>query len=240
MTTFVTAFIDLKEDRSKDKSYDTFISHFLQLAKTNVHLVVFISSTFLPLVMEKLRSSESKIHFIPIELEELETFKILEGVRELPNNRNEGHDTRNFLLLMNSKVEFVYRAIQKNTFHSETFAWIDFGIAHVFRETEKTMNFLKRLSTVNYNQIMMPGCWPHVNHDKIYDQVQWRFCGGFFIGPRTDLLSFYEKSKEYYQREVVKLTWEVNVWQHLEAEHSISPMWYAADHNDTIIANISF
>jgi hypothetical protein len=31
------------------------------------------------------------------------------------------------------------------------------------------------------------------------------------------------------------LVWEVNYWAWLEAEGYISPIWYLADHNDTII-----
>lgn len=70
------------------------------------------------------------------------------------------------------------------------------------------------------------------------DYICWRFCGGFFIGDKNSLLSFYDVSIarfEEFLNLTKKLVWEVNYWAWLELMGYISPVWYLADHNDSII-----
>ena len=86
----------------------------------------------------------------------------------------------------------------------------------------------------------MPGCWNFKvgNKDVLKESICWRFCGGFFIGDKNSLLSFYDVSISHFEeflRLTEKLVWEVNYWAWLEASGYISPIWYPADHNDTII-----
>lgn len=240
--TFVTAFIDLHENRSKDKSYNVFITHFLHIIETGLNIVLFISKTFLPLIESHYQLDKKKnLFIIQIEFEELETYQFLKDVKQLPYNRTLYHDTLAFLILMNSKIEFVKRAIDINHFQSENFAWIDFGIAHVLKYPKETLGKLSCLNKIKNDNIIMPGCWPiNLSREMIYDMVQWRFCGGFFFSSKKGMLDFYEKSCSFYKNENKKVTWEVNVWQYLEMKGDITPIWYTADHNDTIISNFPF
>jgi hypothetical protein len=86
----------------------------------------------------------------------------------------------------------------------------------------------------------MPGCWNFKceNIEALKDSICWRFCGGFFMGDKNSLTSFYHVSISHFEEFLKiseKLVWEVNYWAWLEASGYISPIWYLADHNDTII-----
>jgi hypothetical protein len=54
----------------------------------------------------------------------------------LPSARNEGKDIDGYLMVINSKTEFMCDAIEKNPWKSTHFAWIDFNISHVFFQKE--------------------------------------------------------------------------------------------------------
>jgi hypothetical protein len=53
-TTFVSAFLDLHEDRSKERSLSIRLSHFQHLVQTGISLVLFVSPIYLP-VLETIR-----------------------------------------------------------------------------------------------------------------------------------------------------------------------------------------
>jgi hypothetical protein len=70
------------------------------------------------------------------------------------------------------------------------------------------------------------------------NNVVWRFCGGFLIGDKKSLIHFYIMSNDYFLRflnQTRKIVWEVNYWAWLENLGLISPTWYLANHNDTIV-----
>jgi hypothetical protein len=181
----------------------------------------------------------------------------------LPIVFNLQKDTVNYLLTMNAKTEFVERAILTNPWNTTHFAWIDFSIAYIFKEDkiDYTMNFLRTLATRTLEPkfLAIPGCWDPINLDNtkitiekngknselnmntIVDKVCWRFCGGFFLGDQESLLDFHQLYKDYFYDFLVeykRITWEVNFWAYLEAKALINPIWYSADHNDSIINNL--
>jgi hypothetical protein len=122
-----------------------------------------------------------------IQLEELDTYRV--APRGLPETRNETHDTRNFLILMNAKIELVTRAMDSGRHSGMHYAWIDFNIFHVLNE-ERGIEQLRSLSTRVYPDTCMyvPGCW---GKGVIWSSVNWRFCGGFFLGDVASLNAFY-------------------------------------------------
>ncbi len=175
-TTFVTAFLDLQEDRSKDKSVDTCFSHFSNLASSGIPLVVFISRCYMDRAIHA-----NNIIYIPIELSDLVTYKEC-TVEEfaLPTQITLHHDTRNFMILMNSKIEFIKKAIDSNPFNTSHFAWIDFSICHVFRNTQTSLQYLSMLpkTALSARMIAFPGCWSKgMGSSYFYNAINWRFCG---------------------------------------------------------------
>jgi glycosyl transferase family 25 len=269
--TFVTAFIDLNEDRSRDKSPETRISLFKKLAKAGLSICLYVSSTY-EKIGKELANEFTNVKLMEItNLEDTETYKIINDLNpSLPVVRTDYHDTRNFLILMNAKVEFVYNATLVNPFKTDNFAWIDFSICHVITDLDKPNNILSRLyfiansklnelNIMDQEMVLFPSCWDKEktsqNMNTISTTINWRFCGGFFIGNKYSIKEFYLltllKLPQFIEHTGVNiLSWEVNFWAWLEhhdynhsknnaSENSKNINFeinnYTADHNNSML-----
>lgn len=159
---------------------------------------------------------------------------ILQRQPNLPTTTvNSAKDTLEFLALMNSKLDFVLRAAE--LYPDQHFAYIDAGIAKVLSNSQKAVVQLAKLSAFKSPTIRIAGIWPALDRD-VWNQVYWRFCGGFFVGDRKVLQEFRE-SCDTVMRELLShncSTWEVNVWA-LAERRGAQVEWYSADHNDSIL-----
>jgi hypothetical protein len=243
--TLVTSFLDLNEDRSKDKSVEKCFIFFQKLANTNIPICLFVSEGYLDRAREICEKNKN-IYLMPVvNLEDTWTYKTTSSIDniQLPNNRTDYHDTYNFIILMNSKIEFVNEAIKLNPFQTNHFAWIDFSICHVIKSDNTLERFKTYCSSLLKDKfIIFPACWPkeYVNQytENLYNQVIWRFCGGFFIGDKDSLRDFnvcYQKYYKIFLEERKKLVWEVNFWAWLENKKYWNPESYMANHNDSIL-----
>jgi hypothetical protein len=238
MNTFVSAFLNLREDRSKDKSIQTCFSHFEKLASTGINIHLFLSKSF-----QDISLPQSKTIFVEyIELEDLITYKEASNLEfKMPLSSTPDHDSKNFMILMNAKIELVKRAIDSNVFNSTHFAWIDFSINHVFKRGE-TLDYLGMLGKTRFTKKFMtlPGCYPQKQFysENIFQSVHWRFCGGFFFGDKESLNKFSDIYRANFKNTVQQkkmLVWEVNMWSHFELTTDWNPTWFPGDHNDTIV-----
>jgi len=236
MVTFVTAFLDLHEDRSHENSPDVCFGHFTNLVASRISLVVFLSKAYWDRRIEL-----TNVRYIPCELEDLQTYKeVASTVRVgLPAYRTEHYDTQSFLTLINAKVELVKRVMDETLLASH-FAWIDFSIFHVVKDTQAAVDYLRMLgrSRLTTPCMVIPGCWSKgQGADSLAAAVNWRFCGGFFLGDRASLEDFnarYRREFPAILAETKTLSWEVNVWHALELR-GWDCEWYKADHNDSIL-----
>lgn len=237
-TTFVTAFLDLREDHNIKRPPHVRFEHFKTHLDANLNIVVFLSrrfqDDFTPFIKEN-------VHVIYIELNETDTYKTITTSPILPESRTPTHDTLNFLILMNTKTEFMERAIKIDPFHSTHFAWIDFSIAHVFKNRAASVQQLNLLQNTRLKSkcLAVPGCWnKDTGMSYIHNSVNWRFCGGFFIGDKESILDFHKLSykafKDLYETQK-RIVWEVNTWAIAEKHYGLKPFWFKVDHNDTII-----
>ena len=239
--TYVTAYLDLKDGCPKTRSHETCFRHFEDLAKTGIPIVAFISQTF----ADQAKSLESKyesIRCIFIDIEDLEAYKETYKTENLkhPTVASPNKDTKNFMILMNAKIEFVKKAIDANPFNTTHFAWIDFSITYIFQTITQTLQKLKEDSEKEYTPcLFFPGCWEkNIGYPHVYNIIHWRFCGGFFLGDKQSLLNFAERYRTAFPKileEKKVILWEVNIWAILEQEYGWSPTWYRAGHEDTII-----
>lgn len=249
--TFVTAFFELAEDRSKDKSVETCFAHFARFAATGVSIRLYLSPCFRTLYEKVCGPVAAHILVEYLELRDLLTSKEIEAFTpRLPAIRTEHHDTRAFMTLMNAKAELLYRStwlydglhIPEHTpWYSAHYAWIDFSIFHVFRQPDATTLYLQMLGNSHLNiegQMLVPGCWDKGTADhKLFDAVNWRFCGGFLLGDTQAVKELYNVYRFHWADTVRRhgLTWEVNMLAHFENAGLWSPIWFKADHNDTIV-----
>jgi hypothetical protein len=179
-----------------------------------------------------------------VEVVDLWTYKASQDIEyTLPANRNDHKDNDKYMWIMNSKIEFMYDAIQNNPWNSTHFAWIDFNVSHVFRSMESSQEYLRVLSRRHFIEsfLAIPGCYPKLEYERIesiMDNINWRFCGGFFMGDMDSVKHMYELYQKHFVsflQEHKKLIWEVNFWAWLETAHGWRPVWYCADHDDRII-----
>jgi hypothetical protein len=243
--TFVTSFLDLEEDRSKDKSVEKCFTFFKKLVDSGIHICVFISKRYYEMAKEICEGRKNVCLMTTIELSDLWTYKTTKEYADisLPDVRTEHHDTYNFLVLMNSKIEFVSKAIQVNPFNTTHFSWIDFSICHVIKsETTLEKLYTYSISLLKNKMLLFPACWPKERVDQhlhiLYTNVLWRFCGGFFIGDKDSLTEFniiYQKYYKIFLEEKKRLVWEVNFWAWLEKNNYFTPDYYIANHDDSIV-----
>jgi len=241
-TTFVTAFLALKEARTNEAFIESCFQHFLKLASTGMYLHCFFDPEIYTTYASRLPVKETVIYSL-ISLEETFAHKDLEGLRySLPVIRSTEKDTDGYMKLMNAKIEFVQKAMETNHFKTPQFAWIDFRICHVLNNnwSSSLASLVKAATSVlNRQRVVFPGCWSKgTKADQLSSAINWRFCGGFFMGSREALERMSAFTREHYRKTVEKygtLVWEVNLWHRFELEYGFEVDWYSGDHNEHIL-----
>jgi hypothetical protein len=246
MTTFVTAYLKVyDEEYDISKTFENRLNHFMHLLKLGINICIFIEPE-LTNTFNELEANYKNLKVIQsLSINELELYKIGEENPELcdlPDNRNKVKDTKKYMFLMLAKLEFLKKTIDVNPFNSNYFCWFDFSLPYIFKDMNKTLLKIKNISNIEFKEdfIYLPGCWNFKINDINYlkNNVVWRFCGGFLIGDKKSLIHFYIMSNDYFLRflnQTRKIVWEVNYWAWLENLGLISPTWYLANHNDTIV-----
>jgi hypothetical protein len=235
--TFVSAFIDLKENRPNEKTHNNYIELFKKLASSKIQLASFIYE------MEKICKEYDNVKIIKIlNLEDTWTYSVTKN-RDvtLPELRHSTKDTKNYMITMNTKMEYIKIAIDANIFNTEYFAWIDFGICHVFKNPDETLQYLYNLSQCTFDKefFAIPGGWNNpVSPEVVFNIVSWRFCGGFFLGDKHTMIKTWKLFKHSYKNYIEKynrVTWELNIWAYMEYVDNWKPIWYHSYHDDSII-----
>jgi len=243
--TFVTALIDLNEDRSKDRTPETRINLFKNIANSGVAICLYVSSKYETLAKE-IANEYTNVKLMPIiNLEDTQTYKIVTELNpNLPLNKTDCHDTLNFMILMNAKSEYVYNATLSNPFNTKHFAWIDFSIFHMINNIEYVINqlYLFGYSNLKSSMMLLPSCWK-IEYTKeminrVSSNVLWRFCGSFFIGDIASIQNMHYlmiNQLPNFIKQYGVLVWEVNIWAWLEINYNWKIDYYTANHNNTIL-----
>ena len=171
-------------------------------------------------------------------ISELTLWRRLEGLDViLPAERNPDKDTLDFLVIVNSKTEFIFRAFQLHP-QCARLTWVDFGVAKVFSEPRQIVNKLIACDFAPPG-FTAPGCWDAPI--RATDFVSWRYAGGFFTLDAASAAAFHVANRQVIDNLLPKLTWEVNVWTWMECEqilggtNGIRLNWYAANHDDSLL-----
>jgi glycosyltransferase involved in cell wall biosynthesis len=220
----VTAFFRLP-DRAVDE--DEQFRRFDELAACGLPITLFLDVGFLPYTVK-----HKNVCVIPLRLGMLPAFqRAQDHDLKLPTHRDPAKDTRDFLLLQNSKIDLL-RAACASEHESTHFAWIDFGIMKIVDDKPAFLERLQRLSPPA-TCVLAPGCLPFHSNSNAND-VDWRFCGGFLLIDRYSIAGLVESHHKTFERLGDSLTWEVNVWGQMECAGQRFD-WYKADHDDSII-----
>jgi len=250
--TFVTAFISVPDKRYDHNrvSFDRRVQYFMKMVELDINICLFISPDIKEL-MENLTSKYKNVTICEVlDINDLEITKITNHYKEHNNclkeietkNKNT-KDVPDYMLIQNSKIEFVKKSIDLNPYNSNYFCWIDFSILYVCHNIENSLSKIKEYSKTRFIStpfIAIPG-WCNIkiqDTDLCNSDVYWRFCGGFFIGDKQSLLSFYYNSINNFHHFLTKtetLVWEVHYWAWLEKMNYINPIWYKTNHDDSIL-----
>ena len=250
--TFVTAFIDLNEDRTKDRTPETRVNLFRHIANSGVSICLYVSSKY-EILGKELENEYDNIKLMPImNLEDTNTYTLITSFSpNLPKHRLDYKDTINYMIIQNAKSELVHNVTLSNPFNTEHFAWIDFSIFHMVTHVDYVVNQLK---LINANKLIksflvFPSCWSkdkskdliHTTN-SIYTSVNWRFCGSFFIGDVNSIQTMYHLTMSHLPQFINNIdnpehiiAWEINVWAWLEAHYNWEVSTYQADHNNSIL-----
>ena len=224
----VTSYYDIYNNPD---SVVTYLTLFTDLGNSGIPIILFTESH-----LESHFKEFPCVTVVCVPLEQFELYRIGCNYNgELPSNRNATKDTKEFLSLMNTKIEFIKKAAERT--EDDTFLWVDFGILKIVKNREQFISKLKSINERKFTNISIPGCW--VNSSFSVNTVNWRFCGGFLVIPRHHIDTFYNHSKnvltDFCTLPQYKLTWETNIWYVIEYCVGKDIEWYLADHNDSII-----
>ncbi len=256
MTTFVTSIFKLSNSNINDerKSIEKRMNYFEDIVKFGIKISIiccpYYADLLYPLIekynniklIKIMNLSDTVIHQM------CDVYEYTNGPLKLPHHRNEGKDNREYMILMNSKLEFMKIAMDMNVWNSDYFCWIDFSIKYIVtNEKSFKENLLKisqyrlKLYQDNKMNIIIPGCTERRNMIHT-DNIDWRFCGGIVYGFKDDLLDFYDLNCYYFKQFLYQyhtLVWEVNIWSWLEFIELFNPHWTYGDHNDSIFMIVS-
>ena len=223
----VTCYYDIYNNL---ENFTTYMQYFSDLGNSGIPVILFTDPSL---------ASRFNFPYVTVISVPLETFELYSiGMKyngELPSNRNLIKDIKEYLSLMNTKIEFVKKAAE--LVEVDTFIWVDFAIFKLIKNKDDFIKKIKLTNEKKYTNMAIPGCW-NFGTPFSYDSVNWRFCGTLFIIPRHHIDTFYNHSKKVVIDFCTqyKLTWEVNIWNIIEyyaAKDIID--WYFADHNDSLL-----
>jgi hypothetical protein len=242
--TFVSSYLHDKNHSPHNDEWD--VGRLAELVSIGIPLYIFVS----PENADEIAflQGASNIHIEVIDKSELSVFKLLQQKpHNLPEFRNLEKDTEDHLAISLSKIELVSCVIEHNPWRTEHFAYIDFNITYLFSEKHKTYDYIRQFAKRTFSKkiLTFPGCSTPVRIDDVgglADAINWRFCGGFFAGDAVSLQQLWVDYQGYlaeYLDIYQKLTWDVNFWAWIETVKRWTPIWYSANHNDSIITAIS-
>jgi hypothetical protein len=247
--TFVTSWFSIyneNEDSGDKKTPEWRKEQFKNLLSTGIQICIYVSPEYYDQVIELSQQYNNLKIMGVLQVKDTMAYKCCDGLElTLPTHRAEKKDTFEYMIVINSKFEFLADAAEKNPWNSTHFLWIDFNITHVFRKLPQSLYFLKFLSTRTYvdNLFAISGYkdkkFKGENLYEILEQVYWRYCGGFMIVDKKltrGLCDLYYTSFREFLLEHKRIVWEVNLWAWLEKYRDWTPTCFEADHNDSIIS----
>jgi hypothetical protein len=178
------------------------------------------------------------VHVLVQPLDSFETYqKILGFPGRLPHQRNLQKDTKEFMALMNTKVEMMWRTLPYVP-SATHIAWIDAGILKITKDAARVEAAFQRQLAVKWptTKATVPGCWAAPLAPSS-DAICWRFCGGFLVLPTSLLGPFQKAVNAVLEAWLVAghVAWEVNLWAALEWAEPAWFAWWGADHNETML-----
>lgn len=236
MSGVLVSALVLQRDGRMSHPRELYIERFGELAATGLPIVFFCDWQIMPSLPKW-----PNVTVIPVSFPSLPLHRTLMGRSrvKLPDRRNEDKDTYDYLVIQNSKIHFMLKAMDLCP-EAQRLTWVDAGITYLFKDPA-TVGKLAKFCAVDeprVPQLAIPGCDGWSNRSLLTNDVNWYFCGSLFTGTRWVMPTWYTAIMQAIGAILPKLTWEVNVWA--AATHRLPPgllRHYSADHDDTMVTN---
>lgn len=234
--TFVSAFYLLNRQQQSDiLKIEEYMNLFKKLVNTGIKLIFFHDNDpAVEATLEELKHA-SNLQCVKVPFTTLKTYLAIdeaqsEKVIALPSKRNHGKDTRDYLIVQNAKSEFIKLASE--IIKSKFYAWIDAGIFKIVKDDDNLNTYLQNVPNIPEDKITIPGCWSK-DTPLNRDEINWRFCGGYFIIPNSLVNTFYSACNDQIKNSLDenKITWDTNTWAFVEKAQPNLFNWYQGDHN---------
>ena len=223
MITLVSAFLCGSKPKHSPEEY---LGHFHRIADTGAPIILFLDPR------TGWTSFPDTVTVFPICLTDTWIGRTIPEDVELPSCRGSG-DTREYMMIQHTKTEFLRRASECNPYGTEWFAWVDFGLGHVFRDPEATCERLRTLVPPPVPCIRTAGIWSFTP-DDLTSCVCWRFAGGFMLAHSSKIHAIDDAVAASVSRSLPRFAWEVNTWADVE-RRGLDLGWFLASHDDTIV-----
>ncbi len=244
MATIVSGFIDI--DTAKDnRNIDAYFKWGKLLLSTNVPKIIFLEQKSIDVLGESYIKSISNTTFIPFEKKRLILYDLIKDKDNLKLPNPPPHETTpslEYLSIIINKTEWMKKAVEINTYKTEQFIWIDFGIYHIFNTPVIFKKYVLNTQTKIYDKVRIGSIWDltySVSKHQIKNIPLWFFAGGVFGGNKYKLVIFANKVKEKIE-ELIKegyIMWEVNIWYLVYKENKELFDSYKCDHNLNLLKN---
>jgi len=237
--TYISALYDIASPDARTHSGSAQRIELLQrLLQTGVRIVVFLDPAYRNLIDATVYPNAT-FQYDP--LTSFATYaSIMAQPLALPQSRNMSKDTQAFLALMNTKPEFLKRALPN--VHTDYIAWIDSSIFHIVSDEARVVQHLTRtVSRPIPSGLLLPG--PHdlrksgaVSEETVASRIVWYFAGGLFVATKEAAARFHATCSRLVDKWIAagRITWEVNVWVQFAQENPDAYDWVYADHNDSL------
>lgn len=241
--TIVSAFVSNANENNSHKNGEYLKNGKLFLKSTSPKIVFLDEEMFSQITEDDYNSENTKI--VLYGRKQMYYMKYVDEITQLPNTDNPAKDTKEFMMVMWSKNEYMREAAILNSFNTDHFVWVDFGIRYVCKGSSDQdfidkLDNLKQPITAPADKIRIGGIW---NPNLIYNVdvmtgICWFFAGGVFGGSTGAIMLFSEEMRAFCNELVTvhnRAIWEVNVWYLIYKKHPELFDIYPASHNETLL-----
>jgi hypothetical protein len=242
--TLVSAFLtNINSHRSVEK----YIEYGEKLMNIRLPKVIFIEKYIYDLYYTKY-NSDDLTKFVFITKEDLFLQKFRNKINVFHKYINSKKDTLEYIMVQCNKTDWVKQAIELNYYDTSQYAWLDFGIYHMYGDTKKDkfIEHVEKMNNSSYKCVRAANArewmqWTdYLYIYKIFEEITWVFSGSVFGGDCNSLLKFDTLMKEKCELIInimQTITWEVNIWLILYSQNKELFDLYKGDHDDTILEN---